>query len=406
MMYTEEIKGVLNAQHKTQPTLIQERVYDSIKNGDNVIAYARTGTGKTLAYALPLLETIESGVANQAVILAPTTELAVQIRHVLNPFLAAMGLNGATLVGAGNRKRQEERLKKDHPEVLVATPGRLLDFYSAGRVKPRQIKSMVLDEADDMLEFAKLDLLASLGQQLSAEAQICLFGATESEITEKAEEIFDRPFFLIDVRKEQKLPLAHYFLQVDNRHKVDAVQRLVKLQHFKGIMFFDSEKALVRFAGILGHTKTKFGLLTNGFGKEKRAQSLQDLRTGRSKLLLATDVAARGLDIPGLTYVINFDRPNDEVTYTHRAGRVGRMNSEGFVVTLGDDHDLRDLKKELSVELVRVYFASGKLSTKMPEKKTIAKSNPAKAPAKAKKKHGKRKNKNKGYHPHYLKGKK
>ena len=127
-MYQEEIKQVLLKQYKNQPTLIQKASYDAIRNGASLVGLAKTGTGKTLAYALPSLERAQRGNANSVIIIAPTTELAVQIRHAINPFIHALGLKGVSLVGAGNRKRQEDNLKKKHPEVVVATPGRFLIF--------------------------------------------------------------------------------------------------------------------------------------------------------------------------------------------------------------------------------------------------------------------------------------
>ncbi|ARD07037.1 helicase [Lactobacillus amylolyticus] len=404
-MYQEKIKAVLAKEHKETPTLIQKESYDAILNGASCVCLAKTGTGKTLAYALPVLERIKKGEANSAVIIAPTTELAVQIRHAINPYLHALGLSGVSLVGAGNRGRQEDKLKKKHPEVVVATPGRFFDFFSSGRIKVAQIKSLVIDEADDILEFTKMELLSSLGQNLASEAQILLFGATDSEITQDAEDVFARRFLLIDVRPEQKTTTKHYFLQVDNAHKIEFLQRMTKLDQFKGILFFDSNQTMVRFAGIFGHTKTKFELLANEFSKQRREEALHDLANGKTKLLLATDLAARGLDIPGLTYVINYEIPSEVNTYLHRAGRTGRMNKEGYVVTLGDDHDFRDLKKLLAgeVEVKRVYFAGYHLTQKKPKLKK--KEATAVVTAKVKK-HKKRKNKNKGYHPHYLKVKK
>lgn len=417
-MYQEAIKNILIKEHKENPTLIQTATYEAIINGASLIGLAKTGTGKTLAYALPSIEQAEVGQANQVVIFAPTTELAVQIRHAINPYLSVLHLTGVTLVGAGNRKRQEELLKKKHPEVIVATPGRFFDFFSGGRIKINQIRTLIIDEADDLLEFTKLDLLSSLGQNLPATSQILLFGATESHITKAAEEMFARQFLLIDVRKEQKSQIKHYFLQVDNAHKIDFLQKMTKLDRFKGILFFDSNQTMMRVAGILGHTKTKFKLLANEFSKARREEALHDLATGRTKLLLATDLAARGLDIPDVTYVINYDIPSEVNTYLHRAGRTGRMNKEGHVVTLGDDHDLRDLKNLLAgeLEIQRVYFAGYQLSPNKPKKKLsgdesaggkVTKTSTKVTPvAEKKKKHKKRKNKNKGYHPHYLKVKK
>ncbi|KRL91024.1 DEAD/DEAH box helicase [Lactobacillus kalixensis] len=407
-MYQEKIQAVLEREHKTKPTLIQKESYEAIKNGASVVALAKTGTGKTLAYALPVLEKAESGAANSVVIFAPTTELAVQIRHAINPYLHALGLKGISLVGAGNRKRQEAQLKKKHPEVIVATPGRFFDFFSSGRIKIGQIKTLIIDEADDILEFTKMELLTSLGQNLGPDSQILLFGATDSEITRDAEELFARHFLLMDVRNEQTSATKHYFLMVDNAHKIDFLQKMTKLDGFKGILFFDSNETMMRFAGIFGHTKTKFDLLANEFGKKRREESLRNLANGKTKLLLATDLAARGLDIPGLTYVINYDIPSEVNTYLHRAGRTGRMNKEGYVVTLGDDHDFRDLKKLLEdeLEVKRVYFAGYHLSEKQPKPKKEKVKKEQEVSAKKKVKRKKRKNKNKGYHPHYLKVKK
>ena len=218
MIYTEQIQAVLQKEGKSQPTLIQKETYEAIKNGASLVALAKTGTGKTLAYALPALERVIPGEKNSLVILAPTTELAVQIRNAILPFAKALGLKTLALVGAGNRQRQDERLKKDNCEVLVCTPGRFFDFFSSGRIKLVQIKTLVIDEADDILEFAKLELLSSLGQNLPSSSQILLFGATESQITQEAEEIFARHFLLVDVRPDQGSQTEHVFLQVDNEH--------------------------------------------------------------------------------------------------------------------------------------------------------------------------------------------
>lgn len=413
-MYNEKIQAVLEKTGKSKPTLIQERTFDAIKHGASLIGLAKTGTGKTLAYALPSLERVTAGQRNAMVILAPTTELAVQIRNAIQPFAQALGLKTLALVGAGNRKRQDEKLKKGTAEVLVATPGRFFDFFSSGRIKLAQIKTLIIDEADDILEFAKLDLLSSLGQNLPSSSQILLFGATESQITKEAEAIFARNFLLVDVRPDQGSQTDHDFLQVDNSHKIEFLQRLTKLDHFRGLLFFDSNESMTRFARIFGHTKTKFAMLNNEMSKDKRQRALADLASGKTKLLLATDLAARGLDIPKLTYVINYEIPADVNTYTHRAGRTGRMEQKGYVVTLGDDHDFRDLKKLLEevpeITLQRVYFAGYRLSTDKPAKKAEKDkgklSQGKQADKGKKKKHQKRKNKNKGYHPHYLKEKK
>ncbi|QNQ82616.1 DEAD/DEAH box helicase [Lactobacillus sp. PV012] len=405
-MYSSKIKDVLAQEKKLKPTLIQEKTYEPIINGDDVVGLAKTGTGKTLAYGLPVLERIKK-VGGQAIILEPTTELAIQTRNALQKYLSALQLKSLTLVGAGNRKRQLERLRKEKPEILIATPGRLFDFISERKVDLEKIKSLVIDEADDILEFTKADLLVSLSQNLEQDSQILLFGASESRVTKDAENLFERQFILIDVRPDQKSSVDHSFLQVSNQYKIQFLQRLAKLDKFKGILFFDSTETEMKFARIFAHSKTPFSVLSNQTNKQERERILRKFRLGHSKLLFATDLAARGLDIPDLTYVINFEIPSELNTYIHRSGRTGRMNNEGHVVTLGDDHDFRDLKKLLNNEfdLQRVYFEGYHLTTTKPQdqKKKINKVQNEEKTSKVKrtsKKKRWRNKKNKGYHPH------
>lgn len=404
-MYSEPIIEVLKQQGKVKPTLIQERTYDAIRQGESVVGLAKTGSGKTLAYSLPVLERLHHGQTSAAVIFEPTTELAVQTRHVLQPYAAALDLKMLSLVGAGNRQRQLQQLKKRKPEVLIATPGRFFDFFSANKIKPDQIQSLIIDEADDVLELFKTDLIASLGQQLSDDSQILLFGASESDVTKKCEQLFDRQFLKIDVRSEQVSHVEHGFLQVSNQYKIEFLQRLVKQDDFKGLLFFDREENLEHYAAILRHTKMNFDVLSKKQSKQAQEHALKKLAHGQTRLLLVTDLAARGLDIPGLTYVVNFEIPETRNVYLHRAGRTGRMNAFGRVITLGDDHDFRDLRKMLMPdEVTRVYFTKTSLSThlivtpKVKKTSSVSQSKSVPSPVKHKKDRWRQK-KNKGYHP-------
>lgn len=400
VMYLKEIREVLNDEKKARPTLIQERTYDALKNGESIVGLAKTGTGKTLAYGLPILERARE-IGGLAVILEPTSELAVQTKNVLLPYVKALGLKSIALVGAGNRNRQMEQLKKEKPSILIATPGRLFDFISAKKINYQDIKALVIDEADDILEFAKLDLLSALGQNLSSDAQIILFGASESSITKNCETIFERSFFLIDVRSEQKLAVKHYFLQVSNEYKIQFLQRLTKLDKFKGLIFFSSNESQMRFARIVAHTKMRFAILNNEMDKTVQKNILTSFQKGKVNLLFVTDLIARGLDLSEVTYVVNFEIPDDANTYLHRSGRTGRMNNAGYVVNLGDDHDFRKLKKMIApVEVKQVYFKGYQLVTEKPlqkakDKKVVSMSETKK---KGKKKNRWKKQKNKGYH--------
>ena len=147
-MYSNAITQVLEKEHKNKPTLIQKRTYDAIRNGASIVGLAKTGTGKTLAYGLPVMERIAE-IGGRGIILEPTTELAIQTRNNLLPYAKSLGLKTIALVGAGNRKRQLERLKKEKPEIIIATPGRFFDFLSENRIKYQDINALVIDEADD-----------------------------------------------------------------------------------------------------------------------------------------------------------------------------------------------------------------------------------------------------------------
>lgn len=393
-MYDEVILNQLQEQGLKQPTLIQQRTYQLVKDGENLLALAKTGTGKTLAYSLPVLERIKK-IGGQAVIFEPTAELAVQVSSVIAPYAAALGLKTLGLIGSGNSQRQLEKLRQRRPAILVATPGRFFDILAAGKLQPANFRSLVIDEPDDVLEFQNLNLFQNLSRQLPVLCQILLFGATISTPVARCETVFSRKFLQIDVRPDQQLKLHHEFLQVDNAHKLDFLQRLTREKHFKGIVFFNNNRRLEHFAGILGHTKMRFAVLGTKMSTQARQQARRRFIKGEVKLLLATDLAARGLDIPGVTDVVNFDLPANQADYLHRAGRTGRMGKTGFVVTLGDDHDFRVLRQLLGEEVVleRVYFGKRGLTAKQPQPQT------APVPKPTRKKHRKRSQRNKGYHP-------
>lgn len=426
MDFYPEFTTLLKQQNIHKPTNIQARTQELMLARTDLIALARTGTGKTLAFALPSLLNVKPGSANSLVILEPTTELALQTRDVMQPYVKQLALKITALVGSGNRQRQIEVLKKKRPEVIVATPGRFFDLIVENRIKYNQIKTLILDEADDLLEDAKLEQLTALVDNLGTDAQVAFFGATESDITQHADRYFNREFVVVDVRHEDQTKVAHYFLQVDNQHKLDYLTRLSKFEHFAAIVFFNSSKQAEKFAQILKHTKLSFALLTTQASKEDRKRALKELANGQVKLLLATDLAARGLDIANLPFVINYELPQDLNTYLHRAGRTGRMGKRGQVVSFGTDHDFRDLKKILQheVDLTRAYFGEYELTTTRPTKVVkeveTKKSKTQVAPVKvqqepaasmqtsknpqsetaSKKKKKRRKNqKNKGYHP-------
>lgn len=396
-MYPQAIAKELNKQGLVRPTLIQERSWPLIMAGDNLFALSKTGTGKTLAYLLPVLEKMTQQ-EGQAVIFEPTSELALQTNQIAQPFAQALGIKTLALAGSGSRKRQLEKLRDRKPQLLLATPGRFFDLLGAKKIKAQDLQILVLDEPDDLLEFNTLSLFEDLSEQ-APQAQVLLFGASASANSRQCEEIFNRPFVQLDLRNEQQLHLRHYFLQVDNRHKLDYLKRVVRLPHFKGIVFFDNNERLNQFASILAHSKLRFAVLGTSQSKQERSKARQAMLTGKVRVLLATDLAARGLDLPGLTYVVNFDLPENWSVYLHRSGRTGRMGKSGTCLTLGDDHDGRRLAALVTghADLKRVWFGKKSLVKKQPTgQKEVPKKNKKRL----------RDRKNKGYHGAKWRGKK
>jgi superfamily II DNA/RNA helicase len=388
-MYSQAIAKELKKQGLVRPTLIQERSWPLVMAGDNLFALSKTGTGKTLAYLLPVLEKMAQQ-EGQAVIFEPTSELALQTNQIAQSYAQALGIKTLALAGSGSRKRQLEKLRERKPQVLIATPGRFFDLLGAKKIKAQDLQILVLDEPDDLLEFKTLSLFEDL-EKRTPQAQILLFGASASQNSRQCEDLFNRTFIQLDLRNEQRLHLRHYFLQVDNRHKLDYLKRVVRLPHFKGIVFFDNNERLNQFASILAHSKLRFAVLGTSQSKQERSKARQAMLTGKVRVLLATDLAARGLDLPGLTYVVNFDLPENWSVYLHRSGRTGRMGKAGTCLTLGDDHDGRRLAALVAghVDLKRVWFGKKSLVKKQPTARK-------EVPEKHKKRL--RDRKNKGYH--------
>lgn len=369
MNYNENIQTILKEQEITETTEIQSRSYQSIKDGASVIGLSPTGTGKTYAYGLPLIEKATPGDYQSIIILEPTNELAVQVRDALQPFAKAQGLQTMALVGSGNRKRQIENLKKKKPEIIIATLGRLFDMVTENKIKPEKATALVLDEADDLLVLDSIDMIGSFSDDMPEDSQILLFGATDSETTRNPEEVFGNAFILVDVRPDiTKNNIHHRFLKVSNDNKLDVLTRLSSVDDFSAIVFFSSTDSLERVAQTMSHRSLKFGVLANKENKMQRQRAISDLQKGNIDAIFATDIASRGMDIKNLKYVVNYDLPKTQESYIHRAGRTGRMDAEGTVISMGNNHDFRDLKKQANLgdQLQKIYLVGHHLTIDKP----------------------------------------
>lgn len=353
-----------------EPTAIQTAVYQPLKDDDSVLGLAPTGSGKTLAFALPLLEKIVPGDGLQLLILAPAQELAMQERTAIQPFAKAAGVKIQAVVGGANVRRQIERLKQK-PEVIVATPGRLLELIDQRKVKMHTLQTIVVDEADKLLTDESRERTRDVVRRAPGETQLAFFSATKIPVLDELPKWFAVPVTLIDVRAEDTSAgeVQQIFLDAPIRKRVDLLRRLSHIDDFYGLVFFATLAELEKVAQILSHQHVPVAILDSELRQTEREQALTALRKRQIKLLLTTDVSGRGLDIAALPAVVNYDLPPDLITYIHRAGRTGRMGHAGWVITLGNERQYRDLKQLVRsrYQVERGYLYQGTLSTTKPE---------------------------------------
>lgn len=350
-----------------QPTLIQEQVFQPLVNDQDVLGIAPTGSGKTLAFSWPLLPKLMPQQGVQLVVLEPSQELAIQTSQVLKEWGALIGIKVQSLTGGANLKRQAERLKKSHPEVVVGTPGRLAHLLDERILKLHRVITVVIDEADELLSDDSQAQVLRVIQTVPTDAQIALFSATSGDLTSQLGKLFDRDFTIVDVRADDhsRGQVNHGLVKASTMSdKAVMLERLSHTKNFRALVFFTSIKTLHYTASRLQHAGVPVASLGGRQRQTEREDMLRRFRKRQVKLLLTTDVAARGLDIPKLPAVVNFELPNSADAYVHRTGRTGRQGEPGTVINLGNDHDFRDLKKllaETDYELTPMTIARQKV---------------------------------------------
>lgn len=355
-----------------QPTAIQKAVYQPLKDGQSVVGLAPTGSGKTVAFALPLLEQIQPDDGLSLLVIEPSAELAMQTQKVLLEWGKLIGLSVEGIIGGANISRQIDKLK-DHPNVIVGTTGRIMNLIDLGKLKLDSLQAIVIDEADNLLSEDTLASIRTLVDLAPDEVSLGFFSATKNDLLTHINRWFIQDIQTYDVSEidDTRGVVSHTLLEVSNKKKAQMLFRFLHMKDFKALVFFDKLDTLQKVAGFLAHRHIKEAAqLTSEQRQTVRQKALKDFRQGKVRLLLTTDVAARGMDIDKLPVVVNFDLPSDPKTYIHRVGRTGRMHQDGMVINMGDDHDLRDLKKLVKpydYELKNIYFDGNQLSDTRPD---------------------------------------
>ncbi|UQS86397.1 DEAD/DEAH box helicase [Nicoliella spurrieriana] len=367
------------AQHFTQLgfdqlTPIQEQVYQPIIDGQSIVGLSPTGSGKTVAFTIPIIEQLMPREGTQVLILEPSQELAMQTTSVMRDWAKLNDAKVLALTGGANVKRQIEKLKK-RPEVVVGTPGRVLNLLDDHKLKLHHLKTVVIDEADDLLQDTTLSSVREILNQGPSDVQLTFFSATDTEILHSLKKWFNVEPQLIDVRKidHSAGEVKHRLLNVSRGKRNQMLNRLTHINGFKALVFFDQLLDLNRAYSFFRHNHVNnVASLTSNMNQMQRQRAITGFRKGHYKLLLTTDVAARGLDIAKLPAVVNFDLPNEANQYVHRVGRTGRMGEPGLVINFGNDHDFRDLKRlvlDNGYDLEPTFFYKNQLVDHVPAQK-------------------------------------
>jgi ATP-dependent RNA helicase RhlE len=350
-----QIKAGIDALNYSTPTPIQERTIPPILEGRDVLGLAQTGTGKTAAFVLPILERLIPGRRGmlRALILAPTRELAEQTHTVIKALGRQTGLHSLTIYGGVSAVPQVKALRAG-AEIAVACPGRLLDLLSQRRINLSSIEVLVLDEADRMFDMGFLPDIRRILAALPASRQTMLFSATmPSELRSLVDEFLRRPVTIeIDVSHPVE-SISHALYPVEQGYKSELLQALLRLnssqksKHADGqVLVFTRTKHRARK---VAHQLNKAGFsaasLQGDLTQGQRQQAMDGFRSGRIKILVATDIAARGIDVTQISHVINYDMPDTADAYTHRIGRTGRMARRGAAVSLVTREDLPMVKR-------------------------------------------------------------
>lgn len=351
-----EIEAILKRNGITTPTPIQEKAIPVVLEGKDVIAKAQTGTGKTLAFILPILERIDSSSDKvQALIVTPTRELALQITAELKKLLGASGDTEVLAVyGGQDVERQLKKLRRSI-SVIVATPGRLLDHIRRGTVDLSHLSTLVLDEADQMLHIGFLPEVEDIIEVSSSERQTLLFSATmPDQVKALAKRFLTQPV-TIAVKDEQITvkEIRQLVIETTDRAKQGALIRMIEeTRPYLAIIFCRTIRRVSKLNDALKTAGYEAEELHGDLSQAKREKVMKRFREANIQLLVATDVAARGLDVEGVTHVFNYDVPEDVESYIHRIGRTGRAGGDGLAVTFVAAKDMRELAEiEKGIEL-------------------------------------------------------
>lgn len=346
-----------------EPTPIQTQAIPVILEGNDVIACAETGTGKTAAFLLPVLDQQVKFMNKRGLrvlVLSPTRELTTQIEAACKAFLPK-GITCAAIIGGAGYQKQIQALKQG-VNILIATPGRLMDFMQQGMIDFKDLNTLILDEADRMLDMGFLPAIRKIVSAIPEKRQTLFFSATMAgEIEHIAMSIVKDPTFIeISKRGTTAATVEQKAYPVAFEHKVPLLLELLAKDDFERVLVFTrTKRGADRIAHILEKRDVKSNRIHGDRSQSQRDSALRSFKSGKTKVLVATDVAARGIDIDSVSHVINYDVPVVPEDYVHRIGRTGRAGNSGRAITLlttAEEHSMRAIERLTGQEVERVLL--------------------------------------------------
>jgi len=336
------------------PTPIQKEVIPKIIKGLDLRASAPTGTGKTAAFILPALHrlmipTQVKGKGPRVLILVPTRELASQIATQAKKYSESISLIKTICIYGGVPYFEQNRELRSRHDILIATPGRLIDYLERGKIDFSRLELFILDEADRMLDMGFIDSVKQIAKAIDGKHQTLMFSATlQGSVLKLSESLLKNPIEIkVTFNLEENTNIEQKLYYVDNiHHKYTLLFNLLKNPDFKQILIFTSTKRLAdELASKLKDLEYKVAALHGDMNQRKRTKTVMQMRKGKIKILIATDVFARGIDVRTITHVINFDLPTTAENYVHRIGRTGRAGAKGFALSFVSPRDSKMVKE-------------------------------------------------------------
>lgn len=370
MGVSQAVVNILQGQGIVSPTPVQEQAIPVAVAGEDVIVQAQTGTGKTLAFLLPILEKISPAKPDaQALIITPTRELAIQITAEARKLAAAR--EGLSVLAAYGGQDVERQLRKLHngAQIVIGTPGRLLDHLRRGSLKLGAVRFLVLDEADQMLHMGFLAEVQDILAQVPRGRQTMLFSATMPDNVKRLAKNYMSQPRDIKIAENSRVTLdsiKQIVVDCTDRSKQDALKAMIREHRpYLAVIFCRTKRRASTLNEALQAAGFASDELHGDLSQSKREQVMRAFRDAKLELLVATDVAARGIDVEGVTHVFNYDIPQDVDSYIHRIGRTGRAGEKGIAITFAAPKDveaLRSIERGIGIRLERRRFENGAVS--------------------------------------------